>query len=111
METQPMFQWNGTPLVIPCEPSIAEAYNRRCDQFLEAQVKFLEKNGRPWNSDKRISEDGHIYSEPLPMKRDDEAQKAYELVGAVINALVALCNGGIAFPEEMVDDTGLVRIN
>lgn len=108
---QPMYRWNGTPLIIPCDPAIAEAYNRRCEQFIEAQEKFLEQNGRRWNPDFRDDDNGYTWSEPLPFRKDDEAQKAYELVGAVITALVACCDGGIAFPEDMVDETGLVRIN
>lgn len=98
--TQPMYRWNGTPLVIPCDPAIAEAYNRRCEQFIEAQVKHKEKTGKAWT-----------ISEPLSIPQDDEAQRAYNLVGDVINALVACCEGGIDFPENMVDETGLVRIN
>lgn len=95
-----MFRWNGTPLVIPCDPAVAEAYNRRCEQFIEAQVKHKERTGKYWTD-----------SEPLRIRKDDEAQRAYDLVGAVINALVACCEGGIAFPEDMVDESGLVRIN
>ena len=107
---QPMYQWNGTPLIIPCDPAVADAYNRRCEQFIEAQLNFEAEHGRKWGEITR-SDETHDYLEPFKIRHDDEAQRAYDLVGAVINALVACCEGGIAFPEDMVDGTGLVRVN
>lgn len=99
--TQPMFAWHGSPLHIPLSEENAAAYNRRLAQFFDAQKRFKEEHGRPWNE-----------REPLMMEVDEEATRVYNKVADIINACVELCDEGIAFSEEeMSFEDGFKRIN
>lgn len=101
---QPMYSWYGTPLHIPCSERMADAYNRRLEQFQEAQKEYYDRTGKRW--------DGRA---PLMMQKDVEASEAYNKIGKIINLLVDLCGGSITgeFNEEFMENNpdGLTRIN
>lgn len=102
---QHMYSWCGTPLHIPLGEKMAEAYNRRVEQFLEAQVNHLERTGKRWSPE-----------EPLLIRKDDEASEAYDKIGTIINLCVAMCGGSITldeFTQEVMEQgpEGLVRID
>lgn len=96
---QSYYSFYGSRLHLILEDDIAAAYNRRLEQFIDAQVRFEETHGRKWDS-----------SEPLLMAKDDEAQRAHDEVGRLINLLVEINGGGLEIPEEEMPFDGLMKL-
>lgn len=97
---QSFYSYYGSPLHLIFEDEIAEAANRRAAEFIAAQVRHKEIHGVHWNPE-----------EPLMMRKDDEAQQAYDQVGRIINLLVEVNGGGLEIWEEMMtSDIMLVKL-
>lgn len=97
---QSYYAFYGSPLHLLLEDDLATAYNRRVEQFMDAQKRYKEEHGIPWTPD-----------HPLLMQVDEEAQNAFNKVGRVINLLGEINGGGLEMPEEdMPSDTPLVKL-
>lgn len=96
---QSYYSFYGSRLHLLLEDRVAEAYNRRTNQFFEAQQNFKEKHGFEWDP-----------SKPFHIKADSEAQKAFEAVGKIINLLVHINGGGLDIPEEECTFDGLLKL-
>lgn len=103
-DIQPVYSWYGTPLHLPLSEDSAAAYNRRIQQFFDAQEHHFQTTGQRWDE-----------RSPLWMEKDDEAQEVWDKVSQIINLCVDLCGGSIggAFSEEEMQDgpDGFILVN
>lgn len=98
---QSIYSFYGSRLHLILEDKLAEAYNRRIEQWYEAQEHHLKVTGKKWDP------------KDLPlllMRKDDEAQDAYDKVGSVIRLLVEINGGGLDLPEEECTSDYLVKL-
>lgn len=96
---QSIYSFYGSRLHLILEDDIADAYNRRLQQFRDAQIRHKERTGSQWNP-----------TEPILMENDPEAQKAYDDVARVINLLVEINGGGLELTQEEMSEDRLVKL-
>lgn len=96
---QHAYSWYGSRIHLVLEDDLAAAYNRRSDQFRQAQIDHKVRTGSEWNG-----------RDPLRMVNDDEAHDAWNKIASIINLLAEVNGGGIDVPEEECTSDYLVKL-
>jgi hypothetical protein len=90
----------GSRLHLVLEESVADAYNRFTDAFMQAQTNHMQEHGTQWDPE----------TEPLLIKFAEDDKRIWSAVGNIINQLIELNGGGLElWPDECTSDY-LVRL-
>lgn len=99
---QHAYSWNGSRIHVVVEDSIADAYNRAFDKFLQAQRDFKSLTGRRWTP-----ADGN---ETLFITWDDAEMEAWNNMAQVVNSIVKLNGGSIDIQGAEMNSNYLKRV-
>lgn len=89
----------GSPLRLVLEEKVADGYNRVHLGFIEAQKKFKEEYGTPWNAEL-----------PIEIDASPEDLKAYDDIAKLLNLLIEINGGSLDLSEEQCPTVTLDRI-